>query len=226
MARIVCVVKITLVGLLVVLFGRAASGGTINFRLAIDDVVANEHVRTPGSTIKVAIEANVPDVPDVPLGGGGHGGVIQYAINLLDSTGTGAGSVLVPVDADTNGFWDSQSYAPLNLNVAGLVDASGYDVYDQTGAIVPPTSDTGLGAGPGVWSVIGSGDFLYNGGTTVLTIEPYGLSSQLVWGPSGSETPTAAGSYSTTITPEPGTCALLGLGILLLLRRRRPTGFA
>ena len=218
MRRIPRVGSLALVGMFIVVAAGTTQGGSLNYQLAIDDVVADDHVKTLGSTIKVSILANVPDMP---LTGGGYGGVVQYAINLLDSTGTGVGSALAPKDANTDGFWDSLSYSPLNLNVAGTIDASGYDVYAQTGSIVPQ-SNTSLGAGPGVWSAVGSGDFLYNGGTVVLTVQPYNLSGQRVWGDSGAVAPTASGSYSTTITPEPATMVLLGLGGLgLILRRKR-----
>jgi len=218
MRRIPRVGSLALVGMFIVVAAGTAQAGSIYYRLAIDDIVAGNHVKTPGGTIKVTIEANVPDMP---LGGGLYGGVVQYAANLLDSTGTGAGSALAPKDADTNGLWDSLSYSPLNLNVAGTIDASGYDVYAQTGSILPQ-SNTSLGAGPGVWSAVGSGDFLYNGGTVMLTVQPYALSGQRIWGTGGAEAPTAAYSYSTTITPEPATMVLLGLGGLgLILRRKR-----
>ena len=220
MATTARVINLALVGMFIaVAAGMAQAGGTINYRLAIDDIVASDQVKAPGSSIKVTIEANVPDMD---LGGGVYGGVVQYAINLLDSTGTGAGSDLVPKDANTDGKWDSQLYSPLNLNMAGLIDSSGKDVYSQTGSIVP-FSNTSLGAGPGVWSAVGSGYFLYNGGTAVLTVEPYNLSGQRVWGSGGAEAPTASGSYATTITPEPATLGLLafGLGAVALRKRRR-----
>lgn len=203
------VVTLALAGLLFAVVTGPAHGGALDYRLTIDGVLADEHKLMPGSTFTVAIEARCP----------GGESVAQYAVNLLDSSGTGVGSALVPKDKDMNGLWDSQLFSPLNLNVAGRVSVSGYDVFAQTGSVVP-YGNTGLGSG--VWSVVGSGDFLYSGGTATLTVVPYDLSGQRIWSGGGAVAPTGAASYVTTITPEPATLALLvagGLGVLL--RRRK-----
>jgi hypothetical protein len=222
MAKTPRVVNLALVGVLIAAAaGMAQAEGTINYRLAIDDVVASDHVKVLGSTIKVTIEANVPDMP---LTGGGYGGLIQYAINLSDSTGTGGGSSLLP--QVFGGYWDFTAQTPFTNVLGGDADLGGYDVYDLTGG--PPFGKeelykSSVGAGPGVWTSVGYGYFTYSSGTVVLTLEPRPLAAQLVWGDSGMESPTLTNGYSTTITPEPATLGLLalGLGAVALRKRRR-----
>ena len=210
---------LALVGMFIVVAAGTAQGndGTINYRLAIDDVVASSHVKALNSSIKVTIQANVPDMP---LTGGGYGGVIQYAVNLLDSTGTGVGSRLLPTGA-TN--WTYTVPSPL-VKIGGTMNTAGYDVLDLAGGVPYGEEETYkslVGAGPGVWTSVGYGYFTYSSGAVALSLVPGALDGQLVWGDSGMEFPTLVNGYSTTITPEPATLALLGLGGLILGRKRR-----
>jgi len=222
MATIPRVVNLAVVGMFIAAAaGMAQAGGTIDYRLAIDDVIASNHVVTPGSTIKVTIEANVPDMP---LTGGGYGGLIQYAFNLLDSTGTGGGSSLLPQVFGS--YWDFTAQAPLTIVFGGDADLVGYDVYDLNGGVPfgkESLYKSSVGAGPGVWTSVGYGYFTYSGGTVDLTLEPGALAAQFVWGDLGIEYPTLANGDSTTITPEPATLSLLalGLGAVALRKRRR-----
>lgn len=178
----------------------------------------------PGATFSVEIYANCPDVD---FGGGLYGGVLQYSVDLDDSAGG-----LEPVDVTggppptfpPDGLWDSVSTTPMT-NYGGPVNSQGHDVLGQTGAIAPSAFDSNyatFGAGPGVFSLVGSGDFVWDGSATTLTLVPGELAAQLVYGLVGAENPTVTGGDSVDFVPEPATMSLLVLGgIAALIRRKK-----
>jgi hypothetical protein len=102
------------------------------------------------------------------------------------------------------------------------------DVLSQASQFSPGDFGTNyntVGAGPGVWTLITSGNFTCLGlGTTTLSLVPGPLDGQLVYGlGGGAEYPTVANGDSVEITqtPEPATMAFLGLGVCGVLFRRR-----
>ena len=207
-------------GLVVVMvLAGASSAATIYYDLKVNGS-DGPVVVDPSDWFLVEIWANVPDSEVAP---GFMGGLLQGAFNLVDSTGIvglmdaqdliGGGGPFNPPD----GYWDSNTHAGMT-NYKGQVDGSGADVFDQAAAFAPGDYGTywnAVGAGDGVWTKIVSGWFHCEGvGTAELTLVPAPLSGQLLYGPGGAESPTAAIGDSVTIiqTPEPATMALMALG--------------
>lgn len=202
-----------------------ASAYTINYQVLVnglDLAVVTPAEVTPGQ-ITVAVLANCPDAD---FGGGMYGGVLQYSVDLAESAaalepdqGPGPPPLFPP-----NGMWDSASVAPLT-NYAGPVNVGGMEVLGQTGAIAPSAFDVNFatfGAGPGVYSEVGSGTFVWDGGATILDLLPGELTAMLVYGVvAGPESPTAAFGDSVEFIPEPATMSLLVLGALGLIRRKK-----
>ena len=215
-----------------------ADGATINYKLLINgedlDTVTPAEV-TPGEWFTVNFMVNVPD-SDLTMGY--WGGVLQYSVHLDDSE-----DALKPANSwvgpPPGSFplkeWRPSYSVPPLANYRGNAygdywsttepyAAPGYDVVGHTGAIPPgdwPSNYGTFGAGSGVWSEVGGGDFMWNGGNTTLTLVPDDLSGQVIYGISGGENPTAAYGDSVAFMPEPMSMTLLSVGILALLRKRR-----
>ena len=206
-------------------FSTVSSGATINYNLLVNGL--DQASVGPGDVpidlfFDITIEVNVPDVD---FGSGMYGGCLQYSVNLGDSAGalTPEQGIGGPPDFLPDGFWASSSTAPMS-NFKGVVDSGGYDVLGQTGQIPPgdfASNYNTFGAGPGVWSTVGSGRIKWDGTNTTLTLVPGELSAQLVYGLSGGgENPTATSGDSVDFIPEPATLAVLSLGLLAALIRR------
>lgn len=208
-----------------------AYGATINYRLVIDGLDHTTEVVNPGDVpidvfFDVFIEVNVPDANV----SGYYCGVLQYSVNLGDS-----GDALTPEEYPNptypeKGFWSSSSTSPM-ANFPGMTDVNGYDVYGQTGAVYAgdfAANFNTFGAGPDVWSRVGTGWFKWNGKATLLTLVPYELSAMLVYNGDPDTNyvgnPTAANGDSVTFVPEPATLSLLSLlaiGGLAMLKRKK-----
>ena len=207
----------------------AADAATINYMVKINGadltVVTTAEV-TVGVAFSVEIYANCPDV-DFGMTPPMYGGVLQYSVDIDDSAGglepedlTGGPPPFFPPDT----LWDSVSTAPMT-NYGGVVNSQGMDVLGQTGAIAPSAFAANyatFGAGPGVYSLVGSGNFTWDGSVTTLSLLPGEDAAQLVYGLSGAEPPTVTNGDSVDFVPEPATMSLLVLGgIAALIRRRK-----
>ncbi|MCD6364333.1 MAG: PEP-CTERM sorting domain-containing protein [Planctomycetes bacterium] len=216
------------VGLIFTL-GSAAQAATLNYKILLDGQDVEEVPADGGGIVTIGTMFDVDiyvNVPDVDFGGGYYGGCLQYACHFTESDdGLVADEALGgPPFFPPTGDWNSSSVSPMS-NYKGEVDNPGYLVFGQTGAIPPgdwAANFNTFGAGPGVWSKVGSGGMTWDGKATVLTLTPDALDAQVVYGLCGSgEAPTAAGGDTVTFLPEPATMTLLALGGLALIRRRR-----
>ena len=216
------------VGLILAL-GSAAQAATLNYKILINGNDVSEIAADGGGIVTIGAQFSVEiyvNVPDVDFGGGYYGGCLQYACHFTESDdglvtdeALGGPPLFLPT-----GDWDSTSVPPM-ANYKGEVDNAGYLVFGQAGAIPPgdwATNYNTFGAGPGVWSEVGSGGMTWDGDATVLTLTPDDLDAQVVYGLSGDgEAPTASCGDTVTFLPEPATMTLLALGGLALIRRRR-----
>ncbi|MCD6364332.1 MAG: PEP-CTERM sorting domain-containing protein [Planctomycetes bacterium] len=209
-----------------------ADGPTLNYMVKINDQdVASVSPGTAGVAVGTPFEVSIwVNVPDVDFGGGYYGGCLQYSCSLTDSDGklSPDESVGGPPTFPPLGTWNSASTPPMS-NYKGDIDVTVesvlYDVFGQAGAVTPgdfATYYNEFGAGPGVWSKVGWGDFTWNGEETTLTLIPGALEGMLVYGMSGGgEFPVSSTGDAVEFLPEPATMTLLALGGLALIRRRR-----
>jgi hypothetical protein len=169
-------------------------------------------VSTPGSTVKVYLAA----------AGGGNvlGGIVDMDLMVTAAGGTitgaiNAGSIFPPV---AYGAWEV---------IAGAAYIGGWDFPLNPVGLGTPSVEVGAGTvqnviydttfplfGPSavVYTPVGYVDVLYPGGTVTVSLAN-------ATGLGGTTTHTIGAPI--TITPEPVTIGLLGLGGLALLRRRR-----
>lgn len=202
-----------------------ANAATINYKILVDNAdvdTINPGDIPVGSLVDIKVLVNVPDSD---LGGGYYGGCLQYSFSFGDSADglEFEEAYSGPPPGTPTGTWKSTSVAPM-ANTKGLLNTLGYDVLAQTGAIAPgdfgDNWDT-FGAGSGVWSEVCSGKFTWSGAATTLTLVPYELTGQLVWGSAGAEYPTASNGDEVNFVPEPATLTLLAFGGLALIRRKK-----
>jgi hypothetical protein len=168
-------------------------------------------VAVPGATVKVYLAAagggNVPGgIVDMDLMVTAAGGTITAALNAADAPpAVGYGSWEAAPGAYIGG-WDFP-LNPIGLGTPAVEIGAGtvtQTIYDTTFPLYV--------AAPLIYTPVGYVDVLYPGGTvTVSLANATGL---------GGTTTHVIGA-PITITPEPVTIGLLGLGGLALLRRRR-----
>lgn len=157
--------------------------GKIEYRILVNGVDASEvsdGLVVPGQDFTIQVQVNVPDA-DMD---GDWGGALQVSFDLEES-GDGLEpdeSLFGPFQVPS-GDWDSTAAAPM-ANFKGEINTNGYEVFGQTGQISPGDFETyynTFGAGPGQWDTVITGDFVWDGTETILSLLPGTLASQLIY---------------------------------------------
>ena len=173
-----------------------------------DDVIVN----APGTTI-VGYEMNVSDLFDtLDWQAGTYSGDLYYGYDTTTEL-TVSGGYFSPGHLQVGRNHDAtmtqtggEVVAGGALNL-GEVDFPGYGTYNMNGGYLEI---------PGI--AVHYGEFNYTGGTVRIDGDYTGIAEEAYF--NGSPSVSYDGEY-TVLTPEPGTMALLGLGGLLLRRRRQ-----
>lgn len=196
-----------------------ADAAVLEYRLLINGADVDTYSGAAGD-ITVSIEARTVDNVFAPNVGGKNyvGGLTQYAINLIDSTGIEAGSILEPkeyidvivpgVIENPTGTWDSATVGDLvsnhtrgkinGVSQAGSDIGTAYDVaaeysFVPNGSLGANSMTFGGGAidEPGTtgnWAEVASGQFAYSGGEGTLTLTAF-TNEQLLYQPASLPNP-------------------------------------
>lgn len=214
-------VPATVLAAAIVLAAQSVQAATVEYRVLVNNVEGSSHLLQPNSTNTLTIQARVTNNTVADLGA--TGGLKSFGINL-DQPGTVLGFTPRPASPSNWNSTINASYATrfrgtLGTNGAQIGDvlsiagANAGEVDEITGTIAADTFET-LASGP---FTIGAS------GSTTLTIDTQDVA--FVTGFETSVVQTAANipniALSIGVVPEPTSLALVALGGLAMLRRKK-----
>jgi len=205
--------------------GATVAGGDLYVANYIGNTIGTYNA-TSGAVINASLISSGLNVPYSPVIAGGHIFVANAANNVAGNGTVGEfnldGSAVntALISGLTQPFSISLANGYLYITSLGAGNNGKVGVYDATtGAAVNANLVTGLGGGTQQIAVTGNSLYVAKGGTVAEYNATSGalVNSSLITGLGT----TAAIVTGVTPTPEPGTCALIGVGLAGLFAARR-----